>query len=320
MNRDSRRSRLVLALLLLTAFTLVTLDYRAGNGSPLQAVRNIAASAFGPVERGMTTLTRPIGEALGALVRPGRTRSQLEALRRENDALRLEQHRIALDAARASQLAALLRLKDAGRYTLVPAQVVALGPGLTFEWTATIDAGSSDGVRVDMTVVNGAGLVGRVTRVTAQSAVVLLAIDPLFHTGARLEGSLQIGYTGGQGLAPMTLTLPNPHAKVRPGDRLVTQPAGRPFAPGVPIGRVSHVVRSPGALTRTALVTPFVNFTALDLVAVIVVPPRTDPRDRVLPVQPAPRPTPVVRPTQTPRPAPTGRAAPTGRPTPTGKR
>ena len=296
MNRDSRRSRLVLALLLLTAFTLVTLDYRAGNGTPLQGLRRAAGLAFGPVERAMAAVARPVGEAASALAHPGRSRAALEASRRENDALRLQLHRNAVDAARARQLAMLLRLGDAGQYTLVPAEIVAVGDGLGFEWTATIDAGSRDGVRPDMTVVNGAGLVGRIKSVTAGTATVLLAIDPAFHAGSRLEGSRQLGYTGGQGMAPMTLTLPNPLAALRTGDRLVTQPSGPPFAAGVPIGQISKVVRTPGALTRSALVQPFVDFTALDLVGVVVVPPRLDPRDRVLPAKPKPPPRPPPRP------------------------
>ena len=307
MNRDSRRTRVVLSLLLLTAFTLVTLDYRAGNGSPLQSLRGVAGAVFGPVERQLARVTRPVGDAVGALVHPGRSRSRLDALRRENDDLRLQLHRTALDAARARQLDALLRLKDAGGYTLVPAQVVAVGDGLNFEWTATIDAGTSDGVRAGMTVVNGAGLVGRVVRLTARTATVLLAIDPVFHAGGRLEGSLQLGYTSGQGLRPMTLTLPDPHAQVRPGDRLVTQPAGPPAAAGIPIGRVSAVVGAAGALTRTALVMPFVNFTGLDLVAIVVVPPRTDPRDRVLPARPKVPPQPPARPTASASPTPSGK-------------
>lgn len=309
--RDSRRSRLVLALLLLTAFSLITLDYRTGGGFPLRSVRAAAGAVFGPVERAVAGLARPVGDSVSALVHPGRARSRLDRVRQENAALRLQLERNRTDAARAHQLAALLRLKDAGQYTLLPAQVVAVGDGLGFEWTATIDAGSRDGVRVDMTVVNGSGLVGRVKSVTAGTATVLLAIDPAFHAGSRMEGSGQIGFTGGQGLRPMTLTLPDSRAAVSRGDRLVTQPAGPPFAAGVPVGRVAAVVYTPGALTRTALVTPFVDFTALDLVGVVVVTPRTDPRDRVLPVLPMRAPV---------RPVPPASPRPPASPTPTGQR
>lgn len=286
MNGDSRRSRLLLALLLITAVTLITLDYGARDGSPLGPVRSVAGAVFGPVERAVAAVTRPVGAALSSLAHPGRSTAELDRLRQQNAALRLQLQRNSYQAARAGQLAGLLRLTNAGQYTLVPAQVVAIGAGLGFEWTATIDVGSRDGVRPDMTVVNGAGLVGRVKTVTVDTATVLLAIDPTFHSGARLERSAEIGYTTGQGLLPMTLTLASAQAVLRRGDRLVTQPAGAPFAAGVPIGTVSLVLNAAGALTRTALVTPFVDFTALDLVGVVVVTPRTDPRDRLLPAAP----------------------------------
>jgi rod shape-determining protein MreC len=77
---------------------------------------------------------------------------------------------------------------------------------------------------------------------------------------------------------------------MRPGDQIVTfgsTPSGRPYVPGVPIGRVISVPATPGALTQTALIAPYVDFTALDLVGVVVVPPRVNPRDRVLPTPPA---------------------------------
>jgi len=61
-----------------------------------------------------------------------------------------------------------------------------------------------------------------------------------------------------------------------------------PYVPGVPVGEVVRVEGTPGSQTRTAVVAPYVDFTALDLVGIVVEPPRKDPRDAVLP--PAPRP------------------------------
>jgi rod shape-determining protein MreC len=79
------------------------------------------------------------------------------------------------------------------------------------------------------------------------------------------------------------------------GERLVTFGSmhDQPYVPGVPIGTVTTIERTPGALTRTALVRPFADFTALDVVGVVVGPPKSDPRDAVLP--PKPPPTPVAK-------------------------
>ena len=83
---------------------------------------------------------------------------------------------------------------------------------------------------------------------------------------------------------------------------------GKPFVPGVPVGKVISVVQTPGALTRIAVVRPFVNLATLDIVAVVVLPPKSDPRDSLLP-KPIPTPTVTVtvtaQPTVSPTPNPT---------------
>lgn len=71
----------------------------------------------------------------------------------------------------------LLRVAGAGRYRTLPAQVIAVGPAQGFAWTVTIDAGELDGLEVDMTVINGAGLVGRVVEVGPRTATVVLLVD-----------------------------------------------------------------------------------------------------------------------------------------------
>jgi rod shape-determining protein MreC len=95
----------------------------------------------------------------------------------------------------------------------------------------------------------------------------------------------------------MKVELLNGRAQVKPGDRLVTfgSASGRPFVPGVPVGKVLQVQATPGELTKTILVQPFVSFTRLDLVGVVVVPPRSDPRDSVLPPLPSNTPSPAAQ-------------------------
>ena len=58
---------------------------------------------------------------------------------------------------------------------------------------------------------------------------------------------------------------------------------GSPYVPGIPVGTVRQVLSTPGSLTLTVLVTPFVDSTSVDTVAVVVQPPRTDPRDTLVP-------------------------------------
>ena len=195
-----------------------------------------------------------------------------------------------------------LKVSAAGQYRTVPAEVIAVGPGQGFAWTATIDVGTRDGIRIDQTVITGSGLVGRVKRVTASTATVLLANDPTSTVGARVEGSNELALLTGHGTRPMTLELLDPQRTVNTGNRVVTFGSrdGKPYVPGVPIGSITAVRGTPGSLTRVATLQPYVSFTSLDIVGVIIEPPRTNPRDSVLPAKPTPAPTVTVTVTASP--------------------
>ena len=303
--KDTRRTRLLLALLLVTSFTLLTVDYRSGDSSPLGGLRTAASAVIGPVERAAAGVVDPVRGALSALTGLGSDKDRIAKLTKENAQLREQERTDQLARSRSAELDKLLKTASLGRYTVVPAQVVAIGPAQGFAWTVTIDAGSRDGIKVDQTVLSGDGLVGRVKTVGPFTATVLLAIDAESAVGARLEGNLEIGIVSGRATSNlMDLELLDPQAKVAYGDRLVTFGSRRsnPFVPGVPIGEVVGVKPASG-LTREATVRPYVDFTALDLVGVVVVPPRTDPRDAVLPPPSTPRPTPRITVTVTAPPA-----------------
>lgn len=307
MNRDTR-TRLLLALLLVTSIGLITLDYRAesdGQRSPLDGLRSFAAAVFGPVEQVAAAIAGPVGDAVHSVSELGDGRGELARLRREKEELTRQLRTSALDRNRAAELDALLRLTGAGRYRVVPAQVIAVGAAQTFSWTVTVDAGTRDGVQPDMTVLNGDGLVGRVKTAGPTTATVLLAIDPNSSVGVRLEGSMEVGFTTGQGLEDLLdLQLLDGQSTVVRGDRLVTfgSQGDTPYVPGVPVGEVRGVRGTPGSQTRTASISPYVDFSALDLVGVVVQPPRKDPRDAVLPPRPRTTPLPTVTVTETVRP------------------
>ncbi|MFJ5923683.1 rod shape-determining protein MreC [Kitasatospora sp. NPDC092948] len=287
--RDTRQSRLLLVLLVALAFALITVDIKGGQDSPLGAPRRAVASVLGPVENAAAGAVDPVAGYVKAIRDASTDQERLHQITRENTELR--QRLASSDAAtgRTKQLDDMLRTAGTGGYTIKAAQVIAIGAAQGFSWTITIDAGSDDGLTRDMTVIDSQGLVGRITTVAPTTATVLLASDPGFTAGVRLEGNNEIGFAAGQGASPMKIELLNGRAQVKAGDRLVTfgSQSGRPFVPGVPVGTVKEVQATPGQLTKTILVEPYVQFTRLDLVGVVVVPPRTDPRDAVLPPVPA---------------------------------
>ncbi|HSA53781.1 MAG TPA: rod shape-determining protein MreC [Yinghuangia sp.] len=304
--RDTRRSRMVLVLLLAISFALITVDIRGGRNSPMSHARDWASAVFGPAERATAAAVDPIGDAVDAVRDAGDHKDDKEKLEAENARLRQQLEYIELDRARVAEVDKLLRVASVGQYKIKPARVVAVGPAQGFSWTVTIDVGSRDGIKTDMTVLNGDGLVGRITTVGPMTATVLLATDPGFSVGSRMAGSMEIGIATGQGDRPMRLQLLNGQAQVKIGDRLVSfgSEGGRPFVPGVPVGEITEIRSTPGTLTKTVEVKPFVRFSSLDTVGVVIEPPRTDPRDAVLPPAPAPAPPAPVAPVAAPPPAP----------------
>jgi rod shape-determining protein MreC len=298
---DSRRTRLVLTVLLIAAIALITLDFK-GSASP---VRNAGADIFGPVEDVAHDVSDPITSLFDSITGGPSSQSTIANLQRENAQLRAELSSAQLSDADEAQLSRLLQLAGRGGYRIVAASVIAAGGD--YSDSVTLDAGSNDGVKPNETVLNGSGLVGTVTQVSSDTSTVLLATDATSTVGVRLADSGEIGEVAGTGKSMagsdmLRLTLFDANAVLAPGQQLVTfaSVGDSPYVPGVPVGTVVSVQPADGSLTQSALVRPFVDFTTLGVVGIVIQGPAHDPRDSVLP-----HPAPTVTVTVTPRPKPT---------------
>ncbi|HEY2575688.1 MAG TPA: rod shape-determining protein MreC [Streptosporangiaceae bacterium] len=316
---DSRRTRLVLSVFLIAALALITLDYRDSNAGPLRALSGFGNTVFGPVENLASDVFRPAAQLADGVKGAPSANAKISALQRQNAALRAELSQAQLDKADSAQLRQLLQLAGRGGYTIRAANVVAVSPG--YESTVTLDVGSKDGITTNETVLNGTGLIGRVASVGPDTCTVVLAIDGSSHVGVRLASNGQIGeITGlGKGLSgpgTLQLTLLAANANLQVGQQLVTYGSvgDSPYVPGVPVGTIIKLEGSPNSLTTMALVRPFVGFTSLGVVGVVVAPPRANPRNSVLPPAPHATPTPTV--TVTVRPKQSAGGSPGTTPTP----
>jgi rod shape-determining protein MreC len=293
--RDTRRTRVVLCVLLVAALALITFDYRDGSSGTMSRLRQFGGSVFGNVERVTSVVTDPI---VGFFVRGGGSsgnNATVTALQKEVIQLRAQLSQEQLSKAEYQQLSQLLQLSGRGGYRIVAATVIAIGQG--YAQTVTLDAGSRDGVKPEETVLDGQGLVGTVTAVNAQTCTVLLATDATSVVGVTLANSGEIGWVTGPGKSRsgsglLRLQVLDASAMLSPGEQLVTSASirDRPYVPGVPVGVISRVENRAGSLTALALVRPYVDFTTLGVVGIVVVPPSTNPRFSVLPPRPTPPP------------------------------
>jgi rod shape-determining protein MreC len=275
-DRKPRTGRTLFVVLVLASVTVTTLDYRGGDDSPVQPVRDGVAAGLGPAEEVVATAARPLRAVPDLFRRSQDLRADITRLEAENANLRTLLRQVPLDARRVEEVDGLVRTARDTGYALVPARVVALGPAQSFSRTVTIDAGTRAGVHADMTVLNNDGLVGRVLRASRSSSTVLLAVDRDSVVGARVAASMKIGVLRGRGglggQARLDLQLADRSATPRRGDVVVTwgSSGGGPYVAGVPVGTVDAVYSSPREQTKQAVIRPLVDFSALDLVGVVV--------------------------------------------------
>lgn len=277
LDGDRRRppTSLVVALVL-ACLSLMTLDARGGDGSPVEGARRVVGEVLGPVESGTTTVLRPFTSVPDWFRSRDGMREQIDDLEAENARLRADANRADYDRNRLQEYDALTASASELGFALVPARVVGVGPSQSFSSTVTIDAGSESGLRADMTVLNDDGLVGRVLRVTRSTATVLLLVDGDSVVGGRIGRSMQVGFLHGRGAigedARLDLELVDESVVPAEGDAVVTwgSEGGAPYVAGIPVGKVTTVFSSLRDSSQRAVIEPYVDFGSLDVVGVVV--------------------------------------------------
>jgi rod shape-determining protein MreC len=181
-------------------------------------------------------------------------------------------------AARAQQLQALLDLQAQGALPTLAAQVIGGNQDQVLR-SVTIDRGSAEGVLPDMAVIAPRGVVGRVIDPVARHAArVQLIIDRNAAAGALVERTRAGGMVVGADANPqLRMELVSNLSDVKPGDNVVASGVDGIFPKGYLIGRVERADRGVG-LHLAITVKPGVDFSSLEEVLVVLIPPRAATR------------------------------------------
>lgn len=302
--RNGGRARLLLVVLIVTSLFLITLDLRGVK--VIDGFKQGTQTVLSPFQRAGAVVLNPIKDFFSDVSNLGRTGNQIEKLEAENARLKVTLLNRKNADAQLEQLKDILDLAGIAGYKVVNAKVISQGSSQSFSQTLTIDSGSKAGIRKNMTVLSQYGIAGVVKDVYPNSALIQLASDPAFKIGARIAGSQQIGILSGQGNRSATLQLLDNSTTVSVGDVLLARgsSSNRPFVPGVPLGYVSRVDNSAGAIAQSAVVRYYTNFSTLGVVAVVVGGPSSNPGDALVPAKPQVTPIPTVTVTITPTPSP----------------
>ncbi len=193
-------------------------------------------------------LTREVAELKGRLV-------ELEECRLENERLKK-----LLD----------FQTRLPGDFKGTSAAVIGRDPGNWFQ-TITLNKGFRQGVQVNMTVLVPEGLVGRVVKVSANTAQVMLITDPRSAISSLVQETRSPGIV--EGTSDTSGRLRMIHIPydifVRRGQTVVTSGLGSLFPKGVAVGQIMDAKKDPTGLFYNATVQPFVDFNRLEEVFII---------------------------------------------------
>ncbi len=277
-----RNTRLLVVALVSICLAVITVDYRQGEDGPLSGLGRLAIDAMAPLQEGVRDATRPVGDFFAGIANAGSIKAERDALQAEVERLRAELNTTSSSEAAYQELLQQLELVERLRPESIGAVVTSYAPN-NFEWTITIDRGTSDGVNEGMPVVASAGLVGTVSRAGTDSSIVRLIIDQQSAVTARVMTGQDLQPTGllqGAGDAPMRLTLVDldvPIEVVGEGSGTIVQTASYKldegqeglYPPGIPIGTVAQVYDDPAALEKYVTVRPAADFATLEFVQVL---------------------------------------------------
>jgi rod shape-determining protein MreC len=271
-DKTVRRRRAVLGLLVALSIILLSAFFGESSAGPLGSIQAGFLDVFAPIQEGVSTVLTPVRDVIDSIDDVVHATSQRDEYRRENRALLAQNASLQADRRDYLQLAKLFKLDQEANissYGQLTAQVISESPNFWYSHVM-IDVGSSSGVRQGDVVVDGDGLVGRVSTVAADAAEVTLITDSTSAVAARdaTSGVWGIAEPATGSSNELLLAFPSGQ-QVTPGDLIVT--AGTTangqseYPPDIPIGRVTAVDSSSGDIA----VEPDANVRQLELVQVL---------------------------------------------------
>jgi rod shape-determining protein MreC len=266
-----KRTGYLFLAVMMAQVILVSAQVQTKSGARM--LQAVTFELFSRVQFGTASALNTGRNAWGNYVALRGVRAENAALQRRVADLEVRLQQEHALAARTQQLQALLTLKSQAMLPTLAAEVIAgnLDPVMR---TVTINRGSAEGVLADMAVIAPGGIVGRVIGPVARHASrVQLIIDRNAAAGALTERTRAGGMVvGAEANPPLRMELVSMLADVKAGDSVVSSGVDGIYPKGYLIGRIEHADRGSG-LYRVITVRPAVDFSSLEEVLVVLIPP-----------------------------------------------
>jgi rod shape-determining protein MreC len=284
-DKQVRRRRAVLALLVGISLILLTAYFGESPSSPLHNVQRGIVEVISPIQSGASKVLSPVKDIAGWFSDTLQAKSQRDQLRRQVAKLTRQADYYRQQAILAQQLQKQVGLdasNSISAYQPVGANVISRDPTLWYQ-TITVDRGSDDGVTLNDPVTGDGALVGKVTTVDATVSVVTLMTDHTYAVTAQVQdGSGDTGVLVPAVGTPGQMLLQDlpPHASVQGGEQVVTAGFKDPsnpalnslYPPGLPIGQVSNANQSNLLNNQQVQVQPAADIRHLSAVQILTRP------------------------------------------------
>jgi rod shape-determining protein MreC len=278
-KKSVRRRRAVLAVLVGLSIALLTAYFGESASGGLHAIQRGFLEAMAPLQEGASRALKPARDLTGWVGDAFDAKSENKHLEKDVERLRRQLAAAETGQRDAEQLRSLVGFNRSpgfpSAYDQVAARVIGRSPTVWYS-TITIDKGSDQGVHADQPVVNGDGLVGRVSDVSGDAARVTLITD---HTSGV---SAQVVPEGANGLVKATVGNPSDlildfvqkGRNISKGATVVTSGwrssrVESLFPRGIPIGSVTRVDSQERELYQRVHLRPFADLRQLDIVEVL---------------------------------------------------
>jgi len=287
-DKQVRRRRAVLALLVAVSLILLTAYFGETPDSPLHNVQRGVVEVLSPVEDGASKVLAPVRSVAGWFSSTFHAKSQVKQL--QQTVARLNNQLAQAKGAKLlnTQLEAELHLDnslDLSSYHPVTGQVILRDPTLWHQ-TISVDKGTDDGVALHDPVVGDGALVGEVTEGSATVSFVTLITDHTLSVTARVldtngdTGELVPAVGNPDELVLQYLQPPNPgqvQNGPQQGQLVVTAgfksgPLESYFPANIPIGNVLPVDENQLLNNGTVQVTPIADLRGVDVVQILTRP------------------------------------------------
>ena len=247
-----------IVLIILSIVSLSILSYN--NDPHVKKLRTVALGAFSVFNEMLSSVTNVFYKG-----------ESIEQLKKENAELMLELNLLRKQGQENRDLRSMLGYKDTAKSPLVPSKVISKLVN-KIAGNVVINLGLSDGLKVGMPVITQVGLVGIVSEVSDDYAVVKTLYNSSLNIAVTVENINVDGILSWDGHELIVKNVPAVY-DIKIGDRVESSDFSSLFPPSIPIGTISQREETNSGLLHILFVKPYADIYSIHDVFVIKVVP-----------------------------------------------